>query len=80
MPRLAHGKPQMAGEWLALIGPFNGWLTAEKWLAWSGPFMAGSRQALNGSEMARLKGAIYAWLMASLKWQTNGYTEKGHLR
>ena len=53
---------------------------AEKWLAWSGPFTAGSRQALNGSEMARLKGAIYGWLMASLKWQTNGYTETDNLR
>ena len=32
MPRLAHGKPEMAGKWLALIGPFNGWLTASlKW-------------------------------------------------
>ena len=73
---------------------------AEKWLAWSGPFTAGLRQALNGremaglkwaiygwltaslsgSEMARLKGAIYGWLMAGLKWQTNGYTETGHLQ
>ena len=53
---------------------------AEKWHALSGPFTAGSRQALNGSEMARLKGAIYGWLMASLKWQKNDYTETGHLR
>ena len=53
---------------------------AEKWLAWSGPFTAGSQQALNGREMARLKWAIYGWLTASLKWQKNGYTETGHLR
>ena len=31
---------------------------AEKWLAWSGPFTAGSRQALNGRQMATLKRAI----------------------
>ena len=31
---------------------------AEKWLAWSGPFTAGSWQALNGRQMATLKRAI----------------------
>ena len=31
---------------------------ADKWLAWSGPFTAGSRQALNDRQMATLKRAI----------------------
>ena len=51
---------------------------ADKWLAWSGPLMAGSWRALNGRKMATLKRAICdkKWLamlsFVALTETTNG--------